>query len=78
MTHEPPALLTAKQATAWTGLPTRTLARLTACGAVPSVKVNASRRYPRAALELWLAEGCPTAPGAGDRFLREIRKGVRR
>ena len=77
MTQKSPVLMTAKQATEWSGLPTRTLARLTACRALPSVKINGSRRYPRAAMELWLAEGCPTEPGAGDRILRAIRKGVR-
>ena len=77
-THHLPALLTAPRAASLLGLPPRTLARLTACHAVPSVKINRSRRYPLQALEMWLASGCPTEPGSGNALLAQWRKAVAR
>ncbi|MEQ9095399.1 MAG: helix-turn-helix domain-containing protein [Phycisphaerales bacterium] len=74
---ESPALLTTKQASAFLGLPPRTIARHVSCNALPSVKIGRSRRFPITALNAWLAAGCPTEPGDGGRILADLRKGVR-
>ncbi|MEQ8317332.1 MAG: helix-turn-helix domain-containing protein [Phycisphaerales bacterium] len=71
-----PALLNSKQVTDHYGIPPRTLARLVSSNAIPSTTVGRSRLFPRAALELWVAHGCPDEPGDGGRILHVLRKAV--
>ncbi|MEQ9095902.1 MAG: helix-turn-helix domain-containing protein [Phycisphaerales bacterium] len=54
----------------------RTLARLTASGAIPSVLLNTCRRYRSDALRAWIAKGAPTEPGAGEAIMAELGEGV--
>lgn len=54
----------------------RTLARLTASGAIPSVLVNTCRRYRSDAVQAWIAKGAPTQPGAGEAIMAELGEGV--
>lgn len=68
-----PLLINAKAACALLCVGERRLWSLTNCGAIPSFKVGKSVRYSPAELASWIASGCPTQPGAGDR----IRKGER-
>ncbi len=50
----------------------RRLWELTNCNAIPSYKIGKSVRYSPVELAAWVASGCPTDAGAGDR----IRKAV--
>lgn len=50
----------------------RRLWELTNCGAIPSHKIGRSVRYAPAELAAWIAAGCPTESGAGER----VRQGV--
>ncbi|NRA58642.1 MAG: helix-turn-helix domain-containing protein [Phycisphaerales bacterium] len=68
-----PALLNTEQASHYTGIPIRTIGRLVASDAIPSTTIGRSRLFPRAALELWVAHGCPDKPGDGERILHELR-----
>lgn len=72
-----PALLTTKQASHYTGIPARTIGRLVARNAIPTTTIGRARLFPRAALDLWLASGCPSKPGDGACVMRELAKGAR-
>lgn len=69
-------LLDAGQTSELLSISRRTLARLTASGAIPSVLVSTCRRYRSDALRAWIATGAPTEPGAGDTIMAELGVGV--
>lgn len=50
----------------------RTLWTLTNCRAIPSHRIGRSVRYVPAELAAWVAAGCPTESGAGDRIRRAM------
>lgn len=62
-----PLLIDAKAAQRLLSMGERKLWMLTNCGAIPSRKIGKSVRYSPAELEAWVAYGCPTGPGAGER-----------
>jgi len=70
-----PLLVDARQAAKLLGLGARKLWSLTACGAIPSRRIDRSVRYSVDELRDWIDAGCPTAPGAGDAIKA---KGARR
>ena len=60
MTREPSAMLDVRAVAELLGCSTRHVYRLADSGRMPRpVKLGALVRWPRAALEKWLAEGCP-------------------
>lgn len=67
-----PLLIDAKAACALLSMGERRLWVLTNCRAIPSRKIGRSVRYSPAELAAWVACGCPTEGGAGDR----VRKAV--
>lgn len=67
-----PLLIDARAACALLCMGERRLWVLTNCKAVPSRKIGKSVRYSPAELAAWVACGCPTEGGAGDR----VRKAV--
>lgn len=69
-----PLLIDAKAACEFSGLKSRKLWSLTACNAIPSRKIGASRRYVPAELIAWIDAGCPTEPGAGDRIKKVVSR----
>lgn len=60
-----PFLVSANDAAARLGISKRLLQSLTTTGAIGSVKLRRRRLYRLAALEAWVAIGCPTEPGTG-------------
>lgn len=69
-----PLLIDAAAACLLLSMGGRRLWELSACRAIPSLKVGRSRRYRPDELRAWVSAGCPTEPGAADR----LRKGVGR
>ncbi len=67
-----PLLVDATQAAAMLHISARRLWTLTNCRAIPSRRCGRSLRYQPAELRAWIAAGCPTDAGAGDR----VRKAV--
>jgi len=65
-------LIDTKAAARLLSLSPRRLFELTACKAIPSLKIGRSRRYRPEELSAWVDAGCPTEPGAGE----AIRLGV--
>ena len=65
-----PLLIDAKTACALLCMGERRLWELTNCGAIPSRHIGRSVRYVPAELAAWVAAGCPTDAGAGDRIRR--------
>ena len=72
-----PVLIDARHAAAILEIGQRTLAKYTATGAVPSVKIGTLRRYVLAELHAWIEAGCPIEAGAGDSIRAELRGGAR-
>lgn len=73
-THPAPLLIDQKAAQALLAMGERRLWELTNCGAIPSYKIGKSRRYSPLELAGWIACGCPTESGAGER----VRQGLSR
>lgn len=73
-----PELLTMRQTADTLGLSPRTVARLTRTRSIPSIKLGQLRRYPREAIRLWIARGCPVSPGDGEQLLHEMSMGAAR
>lgn len=69
----PPLLIDAKAAIAMLSIGERRLWELTNCKAIPSRKIGKSVRYSPRELDLWVASGCPTEPGAAERLGRTVR-----
>jgi predicted DNA-binding transcriptional regulator AlpA len=69
-----PLLVPEATAAAIVGLSSRKLWELTACGAIPRRKIGAAVRYYIPELEGWISAGCPTAPGSGERIVRDLRR----
>lgn len=69
----PPLLIDARSACVMLCVGTRRLWTLTNCNAIPSRKIGASVRYSPAELSAWIACGCPTECGAGDRIRRAVQ-----
>jgi predicted DNA-binding transcriptional regulator AlpA len=67
-----PLLIDAKAAYALLCMGERRLWELTNCRAIPSHRVGRSVRYVPAELAAWVAAGCPTESGAGDRIRRAM------
>lgn len=67
-----PLLIDAKAAQALLCMGERRLWVLTNCKAIPSRKIGKSVRYSPSELAAWVAAGCPTEAGAGER----VRKAV--
>jgi predicted DNA-binding transcriptional regulator AlpA len=67
-----PLLIDAKAARLAISMGERKLWSLTNCRAIPSRKIGKSVRYSPAELAAWVACGCPTDPGAGDRVRKEV------
>ena len=55
-----PLLLTEVQAAALLNISQRKVWELAACGAIPSIKIGAAKRFRRSDLEDWVRRGCPT------------------
>jgi hypothetical protein len=72
-----PLLIDAKAARVLLCMGERSLWMLTNCGAIPSRKIGKSVRYSPEELVAWVAFGCPTDPGAGERVRQAMREGVR-
>ena len=70
-----PLLIDADEAAAELSLGARTLWTLTNSNAIPSRKIGRSVRYSPVELREWIAAGCPTDPGAGDRIRKAVRNG---
>lgn len=70
----PPLLLRPREAAAMLAISDRQLRDLEKRGAVPSRRIGRSVRFARDELEAWIALGCPTSPGAGDRVRREAKR----
>jgi len=70
-----PLLLRPREAAAMLAISDRQLWDLEKRGAIPSRRIGRSVRFSRDELEAWIAVGCPTSPGAGDRVQREARRG---
>ena len=62
-----PLLIDAKAAAAMLAISPRKLWTLTRCDAIPARRIGRSVRYCPAELQAWVADGCPTEPGAADR-----------
>ncbi len=59
-----PVLLDVRQVAALLGVSTRTVYRLADSGLMPRpVRLGALVRWPRAAVEEWIAAGCPSCRG---------------
>ncbi len=71
--HTTPLLVDARTACAMLAIGERRLWVLSNCGAIPSHKIGKSRRYAPDELRAWIAAGCPTEPGAGDRVRKAVR-----
>jgi excisionase family DNA binding protein len=66
-------LIDAKRAAELLDISKRTLWTLSASNAIPSVRIGKKlRRYQLSHLNEWIRQGCPTAPGSGDRVRRSI------
>ncbi len=71
-----PMLIDAVSAAVILGVGHRTLWSLTNRNAVPSVRIGRRVLYRPEHLSAWLDAGAPTEPGAADRLLRDLRRGV--
>ena len=67
-----PALIDSKSACKMLCIGSRRLWVLTNCNAIPSRKIGRSVRYSPAELNAWIAFGCPTNAGTGDRVRKEM------
>ncbi|MCP3903277.1 MAG: helix-turn-helix domain-containing protein [Planctomycetes bacterium] len=76
--QDSPLLIDAKAAAAMLAIGARTLWTYTNCNAIPSRKIGRAVRYCPDELRAWIAAGCPTDAGAGDRVRAVMRKGARR
>jgi len=66
--EEPPAMLTVKDVAALLACSPRHVCRLVEAGRLPRpVKLGALVRWPRAAMESWVAAGCPLCSDGGPR-----------
>lgn len=68
-----PLLIDAKAARVVLCIGERRLWVLTNCKAIPSRKIGKSVRYVPAELAAWVAAGCPTEAGAGDRIRKAMQ-----
>lgn len=69
----PPLLIDAKAAQTTLCMGARRLWSLTVCKAIPSRKVGRSVRYSPTELAAWVAAGCPTDAGAGERVRKAVQ-----
>jgi len=67
-------LLRPREAAADLAISDRQLWDLEKRGAIPSRRIGRSVRFSRDELEAWIALGCPTSPGAGDRVQRAAKR----
>jgi hypothetical protein len=70
-----PLLIATKAACVLLSMGERRLWVLTNCRAIPSRKIGRSVRYCPTELAAWVAAGCPTEAGAGDRIRKAMRQG---
>jgi len=70
-----PLLIDAKAAAKMLAVGARTLWTYTNCNAIPSRKIGRAVRYCPEELRAWIAAGCPTEAGSGDRIRAAMRKG---
>ena len=68
-----PLLIDSKTACKMLCIGSRRLWILTNCNAIPSRRIGASVRYLPAELSAWVASGCPTTSGAGDRMRQAVQ-----
>jgi len=67
-TRERAAMMTVQDVAEALNCSTRTVYRLADAGRMPRpVKLGALVRWPRAAVEEWIADGCPSCRGRGSR-----------
>jgi predicted DNA-binding transcriptional regulator AlpA len=70
---QPPLLIDAKTARALLRMGERQLWLLTNCNAIPHRRIGRSVRYAPDEIRAWIACGCPTEGGAGDRVRKAVR-----
>lgn len=73
-----PLLIDAKAASSALAISERKLGSLTACNAIPSMKLGALRRYSPDELRAWVAAGCPTGPGSAEGVRAAMGEAVQR
>ncbi len=67
-TGEAPTMLTVHEVARMLNCSARTVYRLVDAGKMPRpVKLGALVRWPKTAIEQWIAEGCPSQPKGGVR-----------
>jgi len=69
-----PMLIDAASAAVILGISPRTLWSLTACNAVPVVRIGTRVLYRPEHLSAWLDAGAPSEPGSANKILRELRR----
>lgn len=67
-------LVDAKVARAIVAMGSRRFWALTNIGAIPSRRIGRTLRYEPRELAAWVAAGCPTDPGAGERVRAGMAK----
>lgn len=71
-----PLLVDETEAARLLGMSERKVWQLARDGVLPADRIGGSKRYPREALALWVAMGCPQDPGTADHIRATLRGGA--